>query len=153
MTETTPDAAVQIVADTLAGLGYGPDPPYDFHAVLNALARADMLCPPGTLARLAALEATLRVLDPVHQPYRKRGGRMQRCVTCGTGWPCRSRAALDAAAAGTTADERPYPPMSPEQVAKVRHPHPHGPPDDPDKLRAKLAALRAAMNTAAGENT
>jgi hypothetical protein len=49
---SAPDAAVQVVVAELAGRGFGPELPSDFHAALDALAEAGWLHDPAEVAAL-----------------------------------------------------------------------------------------------------
>lgn len=87
MTDTDRDAAVQI-GYAAAGEGYL----FVVHKVVDALAAADRLCPPRTLAELERLRADNGTL-------RDRVERLHEMYLRAVGVP----PALDAAPAGTTA--------------------------------------------------
>lgn len=96
MTDPAPDpAAVQIVARAVTLALATSDTPYE--DVVAALARAYDLCPPGTLARVAALEAAQRYADALSFP----NGEAESYFVAGysRGWEA---AALDVAV--TTAE-------------------------------------------------
>ena len=178
MTPTTaPDpAAVEIAVDVVDRTHEGS--PYIALDVCTALARADMLCPPGTLAEVERLRTALMNLvesfvdDEYTSPSTPSALREARAAldAAAAGIVERDRVAeiaswmrarlddqdlrrqgdrlddrIRAAAAGMTAEEdpSPYPPMSAEMIRWVTEPRPDGSPDDPAKLRAKLATLKA----------
>ncbi len=102
---------MQIAVEALAGLGYGPDLPSDFYAVLDALVAEGWLRDPAEVdaarARVAELEAVAEAARTNLAVPRALAERRLRDALEAAGFPVRPDGDLDAVpAADTTSESR-----------------------------------------------